>query len=138
MKQNTEVFKDRMIDLLEELADRSYQIRSWVKGKVVNGDRSISYTEAVIELFDDALVIDALNNNATLYDRNVTQALRELSKLTNLLDENNRPALEIINDPLMQQVREKAAEILALIKASDKSENTVTFIEEGTLKVLEP
>lgn len=138
MTERTEIFKNRMFALLRELADKSYQIVSWAEGQNPEGSHSISFNEAVIELFDDSLLSDALKRGAIIYDKKVTQALHELSDTVDPLDDYGRDTMEVINDPLMQKARDKATEVLELIKVSDKSENTVTFIEEGTLKVLEP
>ncbi len=138
MKERAEIFKDRMFALLREMADKSYQIHSWAEGEPLKGSHSISFNEAAIELFDDSLLTDALNRGAIVYDKNVTKALYELSDAVDPLDDYGRDTMEVINDPRMQIVRDKATEVLQLIEISDKSENTVTFIEEGTLRVLEP
>ncbi|MEM7617515.1 MAG: hypothetical protein AAF195_03950 [Pseudomonadota bacterium] len=137
MINNNEIFKNRMTALLNELSSKSYQIEVWSKGNNIFNGRSILFSEAVIELFDDALVSEALEANAVIYDKDVTQALHELSDAVDLVDDNRIP-IEIINDPLMQKVRDKAKEILELIEISDVKENTVTFIEEGTLNILDP
>lgn len=137
MMNNIEIFKGHFFDFLKELSDRDFQESVWANRNNPEGWIS-SYTEATIGLFDDALVMNALEAEAIIYDKNVTHALQELSDSVDQLNENNRPPMEVINDPLMQEVREKAAKVLELIAKSDKSENTVTFIEEGTLKVLSP
>jgi hypothetical protein len=138
MTERAEIFKDRMFALVRELADKSYQILAWAEGKIPKGGHSISFNEAAIELFDDSLLTDSLNRGAIIYDKRVTRALRELSDAVAPLDDYGRDTMEVINDPLMEVVRQKASEVLRLIEISDKSENTVTFIEEGTLRVLEP
>ena len=136
MNEHPEIFKNHFFDALSELADRSFQERIWTNKDNPKGYVA-SFTETDINLFDDALVSDALERGAIIYDSKVTKSLRELDAATRAV-EGYRSAEEIINDPLMQIVRDKAAEVLALIEASDASENTVTFIEEGTLRVLEP
>ena len=130
------ILKNYFYKNLKELSDIYYQNNIWTNQNNPNNIVS-SYTEAVIGLFDDALVSESLEENAIIYDKNVTQALHELSDAVDLVD-NNRIPIEIINDPLMQQVRDKAKEILELIEISDAKENTVTFIEEGTLNILDP
>jgi hypothetical protein len=136
MNKRIEIFRNYLFEFLKELSDRQYQEHIWAN--TYNPDSLIaSYTEAFIGLFDDANVGYALEEGAVIYDKKVTQALSELSACVDLVDDNRSPE-EIINDPHMQRVRDKASEILALIEVSDKSENTVTFIEEGTLKILEP
>jgi hypothetical protein len=136
MTRRAEIFKNHFFESLKELSDRNYQERIWTNKDNPEG-LVASFTEAAILLWDDALVKHALEENAIIYDKEVTQALQKLWDAIEVVDEF-RSTEEIINDPLMQKVRDKASEVLALIEASDKSENTVTFIEEGTLRVLEP
>jgi len=136
MTGRSEIFKNHFFEALQELSDRDYQERIWANKNNPEG-LVASFTEAAILFWEDALVSSALEEGAIVYDRKVTQALQELWDAIEIVDEF-RSEEEIINDPLMQKVRDKATEVLELIKVSDKSENTVTFIEEGTLKVLEP
>ncbi len=89
-----------------------------------------SFDEDVNNLLGDALVTDALENNQIIYDRKVTEALRELRDAVMPVDEFRDPE-EIINDPLMRVVREKAARVLELIKASSREGNTVEFWRDG-------
>lgn len=65
-----------------------------------------------------------------ILDRKVTETLRELENALGPVNEFRDPE-EIINDPLMQVVREKAASVLALIKASKREGNTVEFWRGG-------
>jgi hypothetical protein len=87
-----------------------------------------SFVEAANNVFDDALITDVLENNQIVFDKKVTQALRELGAAVDVVDEF-RPEEDIINDPLMEVVRQKAASALALIEASDGRESTVEIIE---------
>lgn len=137
MTNRTEIFKGHFFNSLRQLSDRDYQERIWANQNNPEG-LVASYTEAVIGFFDDALVADALGSGAIIYDKKVTQTLHELSDAVDHLDEDNRYTMEVINDPKMQIIRDKATEALQLIEASDASENTVAFIEEGTLKVTNP
>jgi hypothetical protein len=137
MTERIEIFKNHFFESLEELSDLDFQENVWANKNNPEGLVS-SYTEAAIQFWDDALVKYALEAGAIIYDKNVTQALHELSDAVDSLDEDDRHTMEVINDPKMQIVRDKAAEVLGLIAISDKSENTVTFLEEGTLKILEP
>ena len=131
-----EIFKNHFFESLEELCNRDFQESIWANKNNPEGWVS-SFTEAAIQFWDDALVKYALERNAIIYDKKVTKALQQLWNAIEAVNEF-RPEEEIINDPKMQIVRDKAAEVLRLIAISDKSENTVTFIEEGTLRVLEP
>lgn len=57
-----------------------------------------------------------------------------ITPISDLIDDINedRPQEEIINDPKMEIVRQKAAMALELIKASDGSESTVRFVKVGS------
>lgn len=112
---------------LENLASVERQRYTWFPN--AEGDMS-DFTEDANNLFDDALVEYALEHNQIIYDRKVTQALRELSDAVMPVNEFRGPEA-IINDPLMQVVREKAANVLALIKASKREGNTVEFWRDG-------
>ncbi len=112
---------------LENLASVARQRYTWFPN--AEGDMS-SFVEDVNNVFDDALVTDALENNQIIYDQKVTAALRELDDAVELVDEYGGPE-KIINDPLMQVVRDKAARVLELIKASKREGNTVEFWSRG-------
>lgn len=64
MNTQAEIFKHRMMALLGELASKPYQTKVWAEGKHVNNGHSLLFIEAVIELFDDALVASALEKGA--------------------------------------------------------------------------
>ncbi len=115
---------------LENLASVARQRYTWFPN--AEGDMS-SFVEDVNNLLGDALVKYALEHNQIIYDRKVTEALRELRDAVMPVDEFRDPE-EIINDPLMQVVRDKAAHVLKLIKASKREENTVEFWRDGELE----
>ncbi len=120
-------YKKILVQALKELADIDYQKRIWLN--IDNPNKLIaSFVEAANNVFDDALITDILENNQIVFDKKVTQALRELDQAVDAVDEY-RPEEAIINDPLMQIVREKAAKVLALIEASDGRESTVEIVE---------
>lgn len=121
------IYKGNIIGILKELADKDYQEKVWLYTALVPG-MTISFTEAANMLFDDCVVGDYLKGGEVLFDKRTTQALRELHHATDAVDEY-RPQEVIINDPLMEIVREKAAKALALIQASDGRESTVEIIE---------
>lgn len=123
MTEKFKIFEDMLIQALGNLASEARQRYTWFPN--AEGDMS-SLIEDVNNVFDDALVTDALENHQIIYDREVTEALRELDYAVMPVDEFRDPE-EIINDPLMQVVREKAASVLELIKASKREANTVEF-----------
>lgn len=78
--------------------------------------------------FDDALITEAIENHDVIYSIKATEAIKELDLSINDINESRTPE-EVINDPKMQIVREKAAKALELILASDCSESTVEIFE---------
>lgn len=120
-------YKKILVQALKELADIDYQKRIWLNtgGKPI---MTLSFVEAANNVFDDALITDVLENNQIVFDKKVTQALRELDQAVDAVNEY-RPEEEIINDPLMEIVRQKSAKALALIEASDGRESTVEIVE---------
>ncbi|MCH2546799.1 MAG: hypothetical protein MK052_04210 [Alphaproteobacteria bacterium] len=137
MIECAEIFKNHLFEALAELSDRDFQERIWANKDNPEGWVT-SFTEAAIQFWDDSLLSDALGRDAIIYDQRVTVALQELWNAIEPLEEYGRRPMEVINDPKMEIVRQKASEVLKLIESSDKSENTVTFLEEGTLQVLQP
>lgn len=127
MSDDYAVLKNILVESLEELSDHDYQERIWTNKDNPNGYVA-SFTEAVINIFDDAVVINPLREGEILFDQTVTQALWELHDATTAVDDN-RPPEEIINDPLMKIVRQKAAKALKLVTSSDGLESTVEIID---------
>jgi transcription initiation factor IIE alpha subunit len=126
MKQK--IYINNILDLLKELSKKEYQDSNWTQYNPDTG-MSISFDEAVNMLFDDCIIDDLLESNEVIISHDVTRAFKELSTAVDSVDEY-RPQEEIINDPQMQIVREKAAKALALVLASDGSESTVEIIED--------
>jgi len=127
MSGKFKIFQDILIRALENLASEVRQRHTWFPN--AEGDMS-SFDEDVNNLLDDAQVSDAIQDNQIVYDRKVTEALRELENALDPVDEYRDPEV-IINDPLMQVVREKAARVLELIKSSKREGNTVEFWRDG-------
>jgi len=127
MKKDYAIYKKFLIEGLKELSDHDFQRRIWTNQDNPKG-LVCSFTEADIRVFDDAVVGHALRDGSIIYDKQVTHALQELHDATAIVDDD-RTAVEIINDPLMEVVRQKAAKVLDLITASDGSESTVEIVE---------
>ena len=127
MTEVLRIYKNNVITLIKELSDKGYQERVWLNVEDESG-LSVSFVEAVNMLFDDCVVEHYLEQGHILFDKKVTNAFLELEDATDAVDEF-RPEEEIINDPKMQIVREKAAKALELILASDGSESTVEIVE---------
>jgi hypothetical protein len=123
------VYKDNIIDVLKELSDKNYQNDVWLNRN--NPNQWVgSFSEAACVLFDDCVVGDYLKEGEILFDEKVTQALHELDVAVTAVNEY-RPEEEIINDPLMDIVREKAARALFLINVSTYEGSTVDIAIPG-------
>lgn len=121
------VYKENIVGILKEMADENYQRKTWLYASPMPG-MTISFVEAANMLFDDCVVGDYLKEKEILFDKATTSAFHELDKAVDAVDEY-RSEEEIIDDPLMEIVRQKAAKALALIEASDGSESTVEIVE---------
>ncbi|MEM7617400.1 MAG: hypothetical protein AAF195_03350 [Pseudomonadota bacterium] len=125
------IYIENIIGILKEIADWSYQERAWDNPGAKPGDMTISFDEAVNMLFDDCIVGDLLEDGEIIISKKVTKILQELSNIIDNIDEN-RSQEEIIYDPKMDIVRQKATKALDLIKENDGSESTVRFVKVGT------
>lgn len=121
------IYSEILLGSLKDLSDKEYQDNIWLNK---NNPKNLvsSFTESANNFLGDALIADALENNEIIYDKKVTKALEELSVAVDDVNEF-RHEEEIINDPKMQIVREKAAIALQLILASDGSESTVEIVD---------
>jgi len=129
MNKRLGVYKAHLIQGLHELADKQYQNDIWLNLR--NPDNSMgSFIEAALAVFDDSLVMDALRAGSIIYDQKVTQALWDLSAALDAVDEFREEEV-IFNDPLMQVVREKAAQVLFLISVSTGESSTVVMLDLG-------
>ncbi|MCH2546798.1 MAG: hypothetical protein MK052_04205 [Alphaproteobacteria bacterium] len=127
---NEQIYIENVIEILKELSDKQYQTNVWLN--VDNPHNFVgSFSEAVCVLLDDSGIGHLLKENEVIISRSVTEILRSMSDVIDEID-GRRPEEEIINDPKMQIVREKASRILTLIEASDGSESTVRFVKTGT------
>lgn len=119
------VYKNVLVKALKDLSDIDFQKIAWFENDQA---LSSSFADDVNAVFDDTGLEIALKNNEIIFGKAADVVLHELGKAIDAVNEF-RPEEEIINDPLMQVVREKAAKALELIKASDGSESTVEIIE---------
>jgi hypothetical protein len=125
MKQR--IYINNITKILGELSDISYQHRVWHRIDSSTGDMTLSFDEAVNMLFGDCIIDDLLEADEVIISHEVTEAFKALSEAVDVIDEY-LPQEAIINHPAMQTVREKAAHILALIRANDGSESTVEIV----------
>jgi hypothetical protein len=126
MTESLRIYKNNIISLLKKLTDVKYQENIWLNENNPNNIVD-SFIESSNMLFDDSVVDYYLEEGHILFDRKVTKALIELSNAIDEVDES-RTTMDIIDDPKMQIVRQKAAKALELIKASDGSESTVEIV----------
>ncbi len=122
------IYKENIIDALEALADREFQSVAWFPN-----DQGLiySYNESVEDAFYDSTVYDALKAGEIVFGKVADDALRDLEKETQKLDDFDYPTEILIDLPQMQIIRKKAAYALMLVKASDHSESTVEFLMPG-------
>ena len=123
------IYIKNFIEDLYALASKEFQEVAWFEN---NQGLSSSYNSSANDLFDDHNLDKILYEEETiLISRKVHQALKELDTAMDIVGYDKQDS-EIINDPKMQIVREKASTVLELIKSSDGSESTVDFIKVGT------
>lgn len=127
---SNKIYIENIIDILKELSDKEYQTNVWLHMNNPNNWVG-SFTEAVCGLFDDCAIDSLLKENEVIISKPITEILQSMADVIDNID-GHRPEEEIIDDPKMQIVRDKAARILALIEASDGSESTVQFVKAGT------
>ena len=122
------IYRGNITSILAELTDINYQKAAWLYPTRQKPKMTISFVEASNMLFDDCVIKDYLEEGEILFDHATTVTLHDLHSAIQAVNEF-KPEEEIINDPLMQIVRQKAAKALALIEASDGRESTVEIIE---------
>ena len=103
---------DKVEDALQELAELEVQRRLWLAS---SGEAS-SFTEAVCLLFDDSGLARALERNEVVYGVRVDAVLRRLGKAVQAIDESQDP-VDLLADPMMETVRELAAQALLLLQS---------------------
>lgn len=97
---------------LRELADVEFQRRVWT-GRGVPDEMS-SFEEAVATLFDDSGLAIDLDGKRPVFGQDVDLELGALRDLLQHIDPIRDPG-EIIDDPQMNSVRQRAAAVLDLI-----------------------
>lgn len=108
------VYKKGVIEDLQDLASYNFQKTAWLasSGPIVS-----SFSEDYCKLFDDTGLGDALDAGQIVFNNMTDRVLRDLDATLRKINANRSPQ-EILDDPLMQVVREKAAEALRLIRES--------------------
>lgn len=105
----TRVLTDLVLSALRELIDVQYQYRVWT-GRDPGREMS-SFEESVERLFTDSALTLELDAGREVFGSSIDGDLRAISQLVGRIDAM-RPAEEIIDDPLMEQVRHRAEAIL--------------------------
>lgn len=94
---------------LEELSDESYQRRVWT-GR--GGDNEMSsFIECVSRLYDDSGLDLALERDQPIFGTTIDADLQALGDLIARMDSSRSPD-EIVGDPVMSRVRDRATAIL--------------------------
>ena len=114
---------DRIIDSLQELSDQDEQRRLWLSTGA-NGAEVSSFVEAVERLFTDSGLSYELERasrakrggrdpgpDQPVFDERTDSLFGRLLWLTTKIDAN-RPPHELIDDPVMEQIRVQASDLL--------------------------
>ena len=119
----SKVYKFNVIAGLESLASHDFQKVAWFEN-----DQGIvsSYGDMVSLVFEASALEEPLYKRI-VFSKKADNALRELDSMVEAIG-YDRDERELIDSPEMEAVRQKAAEALALVKASDGSESTVEII----------
>jgi hypothetical protein len=105
--------KDRVIELLNELADEGFQRKVWL---APDGPKISSFDEAICGLFDDTGLGDLLEKQSPpVFTSEIDTILRELDQLSTQASHLFRtmPPASIVDHPKMCEVRCMAAKVLA-------------------------
>lgn len=97
---------------LRELADVDFQRRVWT-GQSLPQEYS-SFVEAVETVFDDSGLQPDLDRGRPVFSDEIDAELRELGTLLKRV-KVDRTANEIIDDPLMYEVRRRASAIYSML-----------------------
>lgn len=104
--------KDLIVDSLTELASEVLQRTRWMS----DGSSDISsFVEVVEQLFTDSGLEDALEKGNSGYSNEVEHLFKQLDALVSKVDGYKNPC-DIMSDPKMILIREKAAQILQIIE----------------------
>ena len=98
-------------DALRELSDEDLQRQRWLSPEWPN-----EYIEAVCELFDDSALGQALDKGP-VFGEVIDNTLREVRRVAARID-GQRPPEDVINDPLMPELRGLAAQALRALQES--------------------
>jgi hypothetical protein len=98
---------------LKELSDFEYQSRVWTGRGAAN--EMASFVECVVQLFDDSGLGPALDSGHPVFAPAIDAELRALDDLLRRVDDTQRPD-ELVQDPAMRPVRDRAAAILRAIR----------------------
>jgi hypothetical protein len=102
-----QVYRDRVIDALNELADRDYQERVW---SGLDPRLMSSLTECIEELFDDSGLVKALHGGP-VFGPSIDGRLLLLEEWLSEIDVGQEVP-ELLQDELLVRSRKLAAEIL--------------------------
>lgn len=99
-------------DALGELADERCQRRVWL---AADGPVVSSLTECVSRLFDDSGLASALEGASPVYGRLIDEALRDLGRMLDSLDDGRAPEA-VLDDPQLGRARHAAAALLVQLR----------------------
>ena len=107
----SKVFVSKILECLREMEDKSFQQRVWLAS---SGPEVSSITEAMCQLYDDSGLGDELDKSRVVFSETIDAKFVVLGKKLLAID-SDRPPLEIIEDPKMEDVRVLARELLDVL-----------------------
>ena len=118
-----EIYVRNVLEGLEALSSYNFQRLAWFPN---DEDIMSSFNEDVMCLYD--ALGDALYKK-TVFDKETDSVLRELRDMVMDIPDDVDER-ELIDAPEMEAIRQKAAEALRLVQASDHQGSTVEIIED--------
>ena len=109
--------RQSVYDAVSELSSIESQKRLWLSTGADNSDVS-SFSEAVEQLYTDTGLSDSLHRGTTGFSEGVNDLLVKLEGMLKRVDVRQGP-LHTINDPMMNEVRETAGNLLRMLDATD-------------------
>ena len=106
------VGREQVRESLAELADEHVQRRLWT-----SPESPADFIECICELFDDNALGDALDAGDQVFSADADSYLREIRTLAKRIDATRTPE-DVINDPLMAEIRVVATKTLAAVQAA--------------------
>ncbi len=116
--------KPMVIQGLKWMASYDYQKLAWFPN---NENLLSSFLEIYQAVFEDSVLLDALEDGNVVFDKVADAALWDLHQATDAIDVDIMREDEILDSSAMQIIRNKAAFALDLVQKSTGKEKTVEY-----------